>query len=126
MTGRTAQERLDRHAYLETTRDLKRSKYGNVKTEVNGLRFDSILEARTWGKLQLLEKAGEIHDLQRQVPYDLVVNGTKVCRYVADYRWLDKNGMPHVGDAKGHITKDFRLKAKLFFALNGFEIEIMR
>ena len=47
-------------------------KYGNKKTQFAGLTFDSKAEARRYGELQLLERAGRISNLRRQVPIELV------------------------------------------------------
>lgn len=96
-------------------------KYGNRKTEVDGLTFDSNLEAKTWQKLRLLEKAEIISELKRQVRFDLSVNDLKVCTYVADFTYIE-NGKLVVFDAKGMILPEFRLKAKLFKAIYGFDI----
>jgi hypothetical protein len=41
----------------------KGSKYGNRKTIVGSLTFDSAKEARRYGELSLLQRAGEISDL---------------------------------------------------------------
>ena len=98
-----------------------RRKYGNRKTEVDGLTFDSNLEAKTWQKLRLLEKAEIISELKRQVRFDLSVNDLKVCTYVADFTYIE-NGKLVVFDAKGMILPEFRLKAKLFKAIYGFDI----
>lgn len=42
---------------------MKHSKYGAVKTKVNGIVFDSMLEAKRYKQLMMLEKAGEIQNL---------------------------------------------------------------
>lgn len=47
-------------------------KYHNRKTVLDGMTFDSAAEAARWRELTLLEKAGHIRDLQRQVPIELV------------------------------------------------------
>jgi hypothetical protein len=104
----------------------KPNKYRNKPTEVDGIRFQSRLEARWWLVLRDRERCGEISELKRQVPYDLQVNGHKICRYVADYRWLDKTGTPHIADAKGALTREFIIKAKLVRALIGIEVEILK
>ena len=49
------------------------SKYGNIKTVTSdGIKHDSRKEANRWCELKLLEKAGKITDLQRQVPFELI------------------------------------------------------
>lgn len=98
-----------------------RNKFHNKKTVVDGLTFDSALEAKKWQEFSLLAKAGSIQNLQRQVRYDLCVNGMKVCTYVADFVYTE-NGHTVVYDAKGMILPEFKLKAKLFKAIHGFDI----
>jgi hypothetical protein len=50
-----------------------RSKYGNVKTTTSdNITHASIKEANRWCELKLLERAGKISNLQRQVEYELI------------------------------------------------------
>lgn len=94
------------------------SKYGNIRTEVKGMKFDSRREARRWMVLRLEERAGEIRDLRRQVEYPLTVNGMTVAVYRADFTYLRKGELV-VEDSKGFRTEVFRLKAKLMLACHG-------
>jgi hypothetical protein len=48
------------------------SKYKAKKTVVDGITFDSQKEAQRWCELRLLEKAGVIKNLQRQVPFEII------------------------------------------------------
>ncbi len=102
------------------------NKYGAVKTEVDGFVFDSKAEARRYGELKLLEAAGEIRELQLQVPFHLDVNGVHVCDYVADfvYQTTDdgRRTTRVVEDAKGRRTPVYQLKKKLMRAVHGIEI----
>jgi Protein of unknown function (DUF1064) len=93
-------------------------KYNAIKTEVDGVRFDSKKEARRWCELRLLEQSGEISQLERQRKFDLVVNGIKICTYRADFVYKNKNGELVVEDTKGYITAEFRLKWKLLAAVH--------
>lgn len=103
----------------------KPSKYRAVKTTVNGITFPSKLEARRYLELLTLQKAGEIAGLERQVPFDLVVNGHLVCRYIADFCYTaTSSGERTVEDAKGVLTPEFRLKAKLMQACHGIVIQV--
>lgn len=99
------------------------SKYRNKPLVLDGVRFDSRKEAARWVELRLLEKARLISDLRRQVKYDLVVNGVKVCSYVADFCYVE-NGVEIVEDVKSvaTMTPVFRLKAKLMAAIHGVTI----
>lgn len=98
----------------------KNNKYGNKKVNVGGETFDSRLEARRFQILRLLERAGEIRDLRRQVPFELIPAYTKGRRkvrpavYVADFVYTDKHGRTHVEDTKGYKTAEYKLKKKIF------------
>ncbi len=97
-------------------------KYGAKKTEVNGITFDSRLEAERFEQLLWLEKAGEITDLKLQVEFQINMGwkhpetGEKIrsSHYVADFMYCDvKNNRIVVEDTKGMETSDFRLKWNL-------------
>lgn len=98
-----------------------KSKYHAAKTVVDGITFDSKREAKRYSELKLMERAGVIKDLQRQVRYELIPAfdaGGKHYRptsYVADFVYTDaKNGKEVVEDCKGFRTDIYRLKAKMF------------
>ena len=100
-------------------------KYRNVPVVVDGLRFDSKAEARRWVVLRLLEKAGEIRDLRRQVTYPLIVNGVKVGSYRSDFDYVWIDGRRVVEDVKSRFTKKlpmYQLKKKLMRACWGVDI----
>ena len=89
----------------------KPSKYRNVKTVVNGERFDSQREAEHWIALKIREGMGEITNLRRQVPYELYAPtrdadggfsgmAVEICRYRADFDFFE-NGVHVVCDVKG-------------------------
>lgn len=101
------------------------NKFNAKKTEVDGITFDSKAEARHWCELKIRERAGEIKDLQRQVEYRLEVNGHLVCKYIADFEYIE-NGKMVTADTKGMILPEFRLKAKLFRAIHGRDIVILK
>lgn len=101
------------------------NKYGAVKTTVDGIKFDSKGEAAHWFTLKIRERAGEITELQRQVTYRLEVNGQIICKYIADYAYKE-NGVDICADYKGVVTAEFRLKAKLFKAIYGRDILIIK
>jgi len=124
----TVVARLSALEYRTLSPAAKPTKYRNRRVVIDGLSFDSQGEANYWfGTLKPMERAGEIFDLQRQVRIPLSVNGTAVCAMVVDYRWLDAGGAPHYADFKGApATADWKLKAKLFKAIIGSEIQIVR
>ncbi len=104
------------------------NKYANRKVTVNDEVFDSRLEARRYQDLQYLERAGEIKNLQRQVPFELQPGYTRGKRkirpiiYIADFTYLDKNGLFHVEDTKGFKTKEYTIKKKMFEYKYDYEI----
>jgi len=98
------------------------SKYGNTAVILDGIRFASKREAARYGELKLLQRAGEIHELRLQPRFPLKVNDKLVCTYVADFEYHEKDGTRVVEDAKGHRTREYINKAKLFEALNGFPV----
>jgi len=109
------------------------SKYGAIKTEVNGIMFDSKAEARRYGQLIMLERAGIIAGLTRQMTFVLAPSvkfeGAKkakpALRYVADFIYSDSNtGKIVVEDVKGVITPLFRVKQHLMKHLHGIDIRI--
>lgn len=100
-------------------------KYNAVKTYVGDIRFDSKREARYYSHLLLLERAGAINNLQRQVSYELqpafVANdGSKVraIKYIADFTYTETaTGRNIIVDCKGYRTKEYLLKKKLLLYL---------
>jgi len=101
----------------------KKSKYGNKKTEVDGIVFHSQREADRWAILKLLVKAGEIGFLERQVPYELNEGGTHSLKYYADFRYITKAGETVVEDAKGAKTKVYLKKRRLMKKIYGITIK---
>ena len=99
-------------------------KYKNVKTILDGISFDSRKESARYVVLKLRQKAGEISDLTLQPKFDIVINGVKVCSYVADFSYTE-NGVKVVEDVKSEVTRKlptYRLKNKLMRAVHGIAI----
>lgn len=105
----------------EYRKTVKPSKYRNVRTTVDGLRFDSKKEARRYRDLKLLETTGAIQNLRCQVRFDLIVNGEKIGFYRADFVYTE-NGLETVEDCKGKRTAVYSLKRRLMRAIHGIEI----
>ena len=105
-----------------------RRKYHNIPTTVGGLRFDSKAEARRWSELLLLQRAGEIYDLRRQVPFVLHVCGVKIGRLILDFVYVETATQRVVyEDVKGgDATPLWKWKVKHFGAEYGRRVEIVR
>ena len=110
------------------------NKFGAIKTEVNGLKFDSKAEARRYGQLLDLSRAGLITGLTMQVPFELAP-GVKLAgakrakpplRYIADFVYSDtKWGQIVVEDVKGVITPLFRVKQHLMKSVHGIDVRVV-
>ena len=105
-----------------------RSKYHSRKITRDGETFDSVKEYRRWCELKLLEQAGKIADLKRQLKFELIpsqrVDGRVVerpCTYIADFVYQE-DGQTVVEDTKGFKTKDYIIKRKLMLYIHGIRI----
>lgn len=116
------------------------AKYGNKKVIIDGIVFDSKKEAMRWKALSLLEKAGAIQNLTRQVKFVLIpaqrepgtmgkrgglIQGKlieKECSYKADFFYME-NGVPVVEDVKGYRTEVYKIKRKLMLYVHGIKIK---
>lgn len=115
------------------------NKYGAEKVKLDGETFDSRKEARRWQELKILEKAGKISGLRRQVKFVLIPTQRAVdeigprggrkpgkvlekeCSYVADFVYTE-DGKMVVEDTKGVRTKDYIIKRKLMRFVHGIGI----
>ncbi len=132
------QEDVDRHnakigAKMPTHVAAKKSKYRNVRTMVDGHKFDSQREAQYWVELKLRQECGEIRELTRQVKYALACptpDGLQalVSSYVCDFVFFDvRENRKRLQDIKGQKeTAMFALKRKWLFLQSGIEIEVVR
>lgn len=95
------------------------SKYNNKKTQIDMYVFDSTKEAKRYKELKLLERAGEINNLELQPHFLLQESFRKndktyrKIEYVADFKYTE-NGKTIVEDVKGLQTEVFKIKHKLF------------
>ena len=107
----------------------KKPKYGNRKTTVFGITFDSKREAERYLVLRSMEKRCEIYGLRLQVPFELipdtVVEGEKIRKvvYIADFVYKTPDGKTVVEDAKGMRTDVYKIKKKLMAMVFGVLIK---
>lgn len=93
---------------------LKRPKYNNKKTNVNGILFDSKKEADRYVLLTRRKAIGEVVDIHLQVPFVFALEGKKMFTYKADFVYFDKIANELViEDVKGFRTPLYKLKKKL-------------
>lgn len=94
------------------------NKYHARKIAVGGIEFDSRKEANRYAELVLMQRAGQIKNLQRQVEYELIPRCGKErpAKYHADFCYtITATGEQVVEDVKSRITKtrDYILRRKL-------------
>ena len=123
-----------------------KNKYGASKVEYDGITFDSKKEERRYKELRLMERAGEIKGLKRQVRYSLIPaqraaskeiykRGARKgenkpgkllereCSYIADFVYTrTSDGATVVEDTKGMRTKEYILKRKMMLYFHGIRI----
>lgn len=118
-------------------------KYYNKKVVADGITFDSKKEYRRWCELKLMERAGEISDLQRQVKFVLIPSQynyilkedgfkkkgkciERECAYIADFTYKNKNGEQVVEDVKGYkgggAYSVFKIKRKMMLYFHKIRI----
>lgn len=120
------------------------TKYKNTIITIGSKVFDSKKESKRWQELCLLQRVGQITDLQRQVKFVLIPtqyekfprysdktgkrlkDGIRTleqeCSYVADFVYM-KDGKQVVEDTKGVKTKDYIIKRKLMLHVHGIRIK---
>lgn len=109
----------------------KPSNRGNLRVEIDGIKFQSIKEGRRYEQLRLLEKQGYISDLRLQVGYELNQGGTHSFMYYADFEYIS-SGKQITEDVKPFdkksgdflLSKTFKKKAKLMKKIHGIEVKI--
>lgn len=85
------------------------SKYRNIKCVFSGIKFDSKKEAARYAELAMLERAGRISGLERQVRFEVCpkvagLKGSRARYYVADFVYAE-DGKKVIEDVKSLITK---------------------
>lgn len=113
---------------------MRYSKYHSKKVTYQGMSFDSKKERDRYIELSLMEKAGEITELKRQVKFLLMPSqfgieaGKRVClerecSYIADFTYTDKNEKFIVEDTKGFRTPEYIIKRKYMLFHYGIRIK---
>ena len=115
----------------------KRHKYAAQKVEIDGETFDSKSEARRWSELRLLERAGQIRKLRRQVSFPLAIGDAPIlirsegypngrqAKYTADFVYVE-NEAEIIEERKGFDTTESRLRRAVFEAQYGVRIRVTR
>ena len=109
---------------------IKPKKYCSICKHTEFYYFASEVEANYFAELSLLENAGLIMDLKTQVDLPLIVNDIKICSYIADFTFIDTQGL-NIHDVKANIddkylSPEFKIKRKLVKALYGVDVELIK
>lgn len=112
------------------------NKYGakKIKDPATGFVFDSKKEFVRWCELRILERAGRITKLRRQVKFVLIpaqydgkVKLESEVSYIADFVYKDETGAEIVEDTKGYkrgaAYQLFVIKRKLMLQKFGVRIK---
>jgi hypothetical protein len=102
------------------------NKFGAKKTRLDGYIFDSAMEAKRYGQLKLLLRAGEISELRIHPSWPIRVNDKPICHVELDFEYRDRLGRIHHEDVKGAMTALSSVKRKLVEASHGIEVELLR
>ena len=106
-------------------RRKKGGRYNKTVVEVDNIKFDSKIEAARYSQLRILEKAGEIKQLELQ-PKFIIQQNCKIklndkvktqlmIKYIADFKYIE-NGKIIVEDVKSKYTSSdaqYKIKRKM-------------
>lgn len=112
--------------FLAAREKGKISKYKGVPTETaDGEKFQSHHEAKYYNRLLILKQAvnSDLVSFERQVRYEIIVNGFFICEYILDFKvnYLDR--VEHIDTkSEGTLTPIYRLKKKLMKACHDIDI----
>lgn len=98
------------------------NKYKNVKTEIDGIIFDSKKEARHYSNLKMMMKCGRINFFDVKVKYEIARIGKRTRSYIADFVVTNNDGSVEVHDVKGVKTPVYNLKKFLMEERHGIKI----
>ena len=117
--------------YRDTVKAPKKGRYHKSPAEkrtCDGITFGSVLEMKRYQALRLKQIAGLIHDLKLQPVFKIDINGQHLCRYTADFEYLNERGEVVIEEVKSTGTakeRDYKLRkraAELFYSVKVTEI----
>lgn len=92
-----------------------RNKYNAKKQFYKGIRFDSKKELDRYLILEQMQIKKYISNLEVHPVFPLIVNGVKIGRYTADFKYINNQGIEIIEDVKSKITRtrDYILRKKI-------------
>ena len=112
----------------------RRNKYHAKRVFEDGIMFDSKWEHKRYRELRLLQRAGEITELEVHPSYPIVWPESemvpfrdefKICTVILDFKYVDGNGKVIVEDTKGMRTALSNLKLKLVEVAHGIKVDLI-
>src|ERR1700733_7090515 len=104
-----------------------KNKYNAKRCELDGIKFDSLMEMKYYQELKLRRKANEIDFIRCHPKYPIELNGEFVCQVILDFQYFDNASQKTIYiDVKGIYPSISRLKHKLFEAQYGETVTIIR
>jgi len=112
--------------------DVMAARWKATPITVDGRRFPSKREAKRYGELMLLQRAGEISDLQLQPAFPVQINGKPFCVYHADFAYKANSSESTKGceriveEVKSSGTRkdpSYRLRRKAAELYHGITVE---
>jgi hypothetical protein len=135
LTGRTVSGNCECQTgqYITGTAEkiekVKKAKYNNKHVWVDGICFDSQLEATRYGQLKMLQRAGTIKGFARQLEF-VLTEGNEQQRaiiYKADFIVFNLDGSVTVEDTKGYEPEQWKRTYKMFKAkYPQIEIDVLK
>lgn len=110
---------------------MAKTKYKNKKVVVDGIEFDSKIEARYYEHLKILKQQGIVKEFELQPKFVLLdkfkKNGKtyRAITYNADFKVEYADGRIEVVDVKGMVTQQFELRRKLFEYRYPYELKVI-
>ena len=89
---------------------------------LGGIVFASKKEMKRYAELQLLQRAGEVQDLELQPAFRVSINDEHYCTYTADFAYTEKGQrvieeLKSTGTAKDAAYKLRKKAAELFYGI---------
>ena len=97
-----------------------KNKFNAKKQIYKGFKFDSKKELHRYIVLEKLLKGKMISYLELHPVFPLMVNGVKIGRYTADFKYINDEGKTIIEDVKSKVTKtrDYILRKKILATYN--------
>lgn len=112
--------------YMERRNRAEHSKFKAIPTETaDGQKFKSQLEATYYNRMLMMQKGGLVKLIEREIRYELIVNGVFLAAYMMDFRITYTDGRIEYVDCKSVATKTplYMIKKGLMLALYGIELK---